>query len=299
MINAIPQQNILPAVDLFTDEHSQSRIAQYAIAAPKHNLFEIAPVETDTLEIYLSLTGNAQLGIHSEITNIAPLTAVFHPLRAKQSRNIRLLEAPHLFLIVSIPLERAKHLLNVDPQALHPDIRLFLNDRSILNPKPVTQVMQTRHIELCRVLRKPTVPPDAFPLWYNAKVSELMGELLFLPQKELFCERQKRISRERVAEASRILREQHNSPPKLNELASHVGCNAFYLSRIFSEEMGISIPQYLRQIRIERASQLLRSGEFNVTEAAFEVGYNSLSHFSKAFTEVVGCSPGSYPKNKS
>ena len=42
---------------------------------------------------------------------------------------------------------------------------------------------------------------------------------------------------------------------------------------------------------MERAAELLRTGRYNVTEAATEVGYSSLSHFSKAFCETIGCCP--------
>ncbi|PYJ87575.1 MAG: AraC family transcriptional regulator, partial [Verrucomicrobia bacterium] len=50
--------------------------------------------------------------------------------------------------------------------------------------------------------------------------------------------------------------------------------------------------------RMERAAELLRSGRYNVTEAATEVGYASLSHFSKAFCETIGCCPVLYPMAK-
>ena len=46
---------------------------------------------------------------------------------------------------------------------------------------------------------------------------------------------------------------------------------------------------------MERAAELLEAGRHNVTEAALEVGYNSLSHFSAAFHETFGCCPGLYP----
>ena len=49
---------------------------------------------------------------------------------------------------------------------------------------------------------------------------------------------------------------------------------------------------------MERAAELLRSGRYNVTEAATEVGYASLSHFSKAFCETIGCCPVLYPMAK-
>jgi AraC-like DNA-binding protein len=46
---------------------------------------------------------------------------------------------------------------------------------------------------------------------------------------------------------------------------------------------------------MDKAAGLLRSGDYNVTEVALEVGYNSLSHFSAAFQETFGCCPGLYP----
>ena len=57
----------------------------------------------------------------------------------------------------------------------------------------------------------------------------------------------------------------------------------------------MTMQQYLRQVRLERAAELLKTGRCNVTEAALEVGYNSLSHFSSAFHEMFGCCPGLYP----
>ena len=78
-------------------------------------------------------------------------------------------------------------------------------------------------------------------------------------------------------------------------LADEVGCSTFYLSRIFAQEAGVSIPKFLRMKRIEKAAELIRTGRMNVTEAAMEVGYSSLSAFTKAFVEQIGCCPGLYP----
>ena len=74
-----------------------------------------------------------------------------------------------------------------------------------------------------------------------------------------------------------------------------MGCSPFYLSRTFSKETGQTIPQYLRQLRMEKSAELLRTGRYNVTEVALEVGYNSLSHFSQTFHQTFGCCPGLYP----
>ncbi len=51
---------------------------------------------------------------------------------------------------------------------------------------------------------------------------------------------------------------------------------------------------WLRRQRIERAAALIASGRCNVSEAAVEVGYRSLSHFSRAFFEEKGVSPSKW-----
>jgi AraC-like DNA-binding protein len=114
-------------------------------------------------------------------------------------------------------------------------------------------------------------------------------------ENKLLCERQKRIARERVERVTAILRRDFAEPPTLEQISRETGCSRFYLSRTFSRETGMTIPQYLRKLRMECAAELLKSGKCNVTEAAMEVGYSSLSHFSQAFCRIMGCCPALYP----
>lgn len=146
-------------------------------------------------------------------------------------------------------------------------------------------------------LSQPPVPLAAQALWYQSKAMELMARLFVESpaEPEFFCTRQKIIARDRVAQVIDILKQDLSEPPSLEEIGARAGCSPFYLSRTFSKEMGMGIPQYLRQLRLEKAADLLKSGEYNVTEAAVEVGYSSLSHFSQAFHQRFGCCPGLYP----
>jgi AraC-like DNA-binding protein len=103
---------------------------------------------------------------------------------------------------------------------------------------------------------------------------------------------------ERVERVKHALARDLENPPSLSELGREVGCSPFYLSRIFSEHTGLKISRYLRNLRLERAAELLRSGRSNVTEAALAVGYSSLSHFSKAFAEMFGVCPVCSPSTE-
>ena len=154
------------------------------------------------------------------------------------------------------------------------------------------QPMSTQQRAIVASLAQPPVPKAARILWYQSKALELLSHFLFEPKDpEFFCMRQKKVARDRVVRTKELLVRDLADPPTLETLGHEVGCSPFYLSRIFSREVGLTIPQFLRNARMERAAELLRSGCYNVTEAATEVGYSSLSHFSKAFCETIGCCP--------
>lgn len=156
--------------------------------------------------------------------------------------------------------------------------------------------LRTEHAELIRSLKNPPVHSNAQPIWYECKAVELATSFFFRPEAadELFCDRQKRLARERCEQVMALLRAELSTPPTLEELGRKVGCSHFHLSRTFSREMGLTIAQYLRKLRMQKAAELLKSGKFNVTQAALEVGYSSPSHFSQAFHEAYGCCPGLY-----
>ncbi|MDQ6764823.1 MAG: AraC family transcriptional regulator [Verrucomicrobiota bacterium] len=165
----------------------------------------------------------------------------------------------------------------------------------VSNPQP----MDAGQRNFVGTLLQPPVPRAAQSLWYRSKALELMSHFLFTPKDpELFCMRQKRVARDRVERTKELLARDVANQPSLELLGREVGCSPFHLSRIFSREVGLTIPQFVRNLRMERAAELLRSGRYNVTEAATEVGYSSLSHFSKAFCETIGCCPALYPMAK-
>jgi len=157
-------------------------------------------------------------------------------------------------------------------------------------------LMTHRQGDLLESLFHPPVLRAAQCLWYESKALEFAAEFFFCAEgSELLCSRAKRVAGERVERVKAILLENLAEPPSLEDLGKRVGCSHYYLSRTFTQETGVSISQWLREARLHKAAELLRSGRCNVTEAALEVGYSSLSHFSTAFHEEFGCCPGLYP----
>jgi len=174
-------------------------------------------------------------------------------------------------------------------------------DASLGKPVGHVRSMTLEEKDMARQLSDPPVEGDALGFWYVAKVTEIIALHLFRPLdkfrsgvEEPFCLSRKRILNDRVAQVNEWLEEHLEEALDLKRLAAHIGCAPHYLSRLFSKEVGRTISQQLRAMRVEKATELMNSGRFNVTEAAFEVGYNSLSHFTKAFTIEKGIKPSEY-----
>lgn len=94
--------------------------------------------------------------------------------------------------------------------------------------------------------------------------------------------------------AAAILRGNIETPPRLPDLARQVGLSPPRLNRAFRHRFGATVFAYLRVLRLEEARRLLESSDINITDAAFNVGYQSLPSFSRAFRDRFGVCPRQY-----
>ncbi len=100
----------------------------------------------------------------------------------------------------------------------------------------------------------------------------------------------------KITEAVKHINEYYADDITLASTAQILGINPSYLSRSFKSAMNCNFLDYLTNVRINNAINLLLNSDKNITEIAFEVGYNSSNHFCKAFRKVMGISPLRYRK---
>ena len=84
---------------------------------------------------------------------------------------------------------------------------------------------------------------------------------------------------------------QYAEPLDLDAIAGAAGYSRYHFVRAFGAAYGESPARYLTRRRIERAQELLRSVNLNVTEVCHLVGFASLGSFSTRFRELTGVSP--------
>lgn len=80
----------------------------------------------------------------------------------------------------------------------------------------------------------------------------------------------------------------------IEDLAEHIGLSSSHLSRLFKQEIGISISDYIREKKLERAQNLLRYTDNSFAEIANILSFSSQSHFIQAFKSHTGMTPKKY-----
>ncbi len=231
---------------------------------------------------------------------------------------IRLSIFPGMTAICRIPLQGRIYASRLPGSGRHRCVVLTLSDKWIAEkfgsfteslhpllgnsdcPEIAEQIGLTRSMslvekDLCNSMLAPPVPRALRPMWFRAKLVECLSLFGSIPsERGATLSRKKDLTSERIDKATQWLREHFDQDLDLRALSLHVGCAPHYLSRLFRAHTGKTLTQKLRQIRIDHAADLLRDGSRNVTEAALEVGYNSLSHFTKAFILEKGILPSRF-----
>lgn len=100
-----------------------------------------------------------------------------------------------------------------------------------------------------------------------------------------------RIEVEMLHRARQILRENLASPPTLNDLAQTLGTNQPRLSRIFRTLYGTTVFGFIRELRLQRARELLISTKLPVKTVALEVGYRNTSDLTRGIKDRFGMTP--------
>ena len=136
--------------------------------------------------------------------------------------------------------------------------------------------------------------------YYELKASYLAAELIqtlyALGEVRSCGAENKRLAHRRAQMALLIekIEKDYTSKITLSSLASIAQINEKYLCRFFKEFTGQTPIDYVNRLRIDRACYDMTVNKMNVTEAAFECGFNELSYFSKIFKKYKGITPGQY-----
>lgn len=279
---------------LFEDEAGYS-INEYRSGGGKVVDWHKNEASKSSVDFCLNHAGRAEINVSGMRVLLGDNKLALYECRPNEVKSHRYRLHEHHFTTVSLNREYLQDQLAPSQFLLHPEVRGAIYDQHGNLPLCQSRGMSPFDYQWVNGLAcQKYIPGPAKKYWGSSKVMELIAKHFFkeeAEQEEFFCDQYKRTSNDRVTAVKMFIEQNYEQPFSLGTLASEVGCSPSYLSRLFSKQVGKSIKLYLRGVRIRNARKMLTVGSHNVTEAAFDCGYNSLSHFAKAFKDEVGCLP--------
>jgi|GEM_PF-7100828 AraC-type DNA-binding domain-containing proteins len=132
----------------------------------------------------------------------------------------------------------------------------------------------------------------------NTPAREIVIEEVISEQGKIIAEEPKKVERSKVPLEYRIKQtiEQHYHDPEFNveKLSEIVGISRVHLYRKMKEITDQPISHHIRDIRIDKAAELLKNSGLSVSKVAHTVGFHSISYFSTCFKDVKGITPKEY-----
>lgn len=98
----------------------------------------------------------------------------------------------------------------------------------------------------------------------------------------------------RIGKAITFMSGHYKEEIPLQKIAESAFYSPYHFSRLFKKQIGISCCKYLTNMRITKAKELLTETQMSITNICYEVGYNDLTNFERAFNRVEGLTPSAF-----
>jgi AraC-like DNA-binding protein/ligand-binding sensor protein len=97
-----------------------------------------------------------------------------------------------------------------------------------------------------------------------------------------------------IRRAKEFIMENQTEDLSLGQVAKAVNTSTFHFCKMFKKATGLNFTEYVSRVRVEKARNLLLNPNLRVSEIAYEVGFQSLTHFNRVFKKITGHSPSDY-----
>jgi AraC-like DNA-binding protein len=97
-----------------------------------------------------------------------------------------------------------------------------------------------------------------------------------------------------VTRAKEFIQKNQAEDLSLTKVAKAVNTSRFYFFKLLKKATGLNFTNYVSRVRIEKAKNLLLNPNLRISEIAYEIGFQSLTHFNRVFKKIIGQSPTEY-----
>ena len=147
------------------------------------------------------------------------------------------------------------------------------------------------NVRIMRVIQRIINELDAQKLYYESLVILYYAELLMLIYRYLEEVFVPIGANENLKYAIDYLRKHYRENIKMAEVAQSLDISERYLRKLFMQTLQLSPLDYLNQLRVNKAIELMKNTELSLKEIGFACGFNSSQHFCRVFKQQVGINP--------
>jgi len=97
-----------------------------------------------------------------------------------------------------------------------------------------------------------------------------------------------------IVRAKAYIREHLHDDITLADIAKAACTSTFYICKLFKRHTGVNFTEYVSRLRIEKACELLANPNLRISEIAYDIGFQSLTHFNRVFRKLTGEAPTAY-----
>jgi len=176
-------------------------------------------------------------------------------------------------LIEALPVDRAQ-ILDFFYQLLH----WVVSSINIHGDNGTTVIFYSHQISQCDTL-------EGMMLLFKKFITNIIEN----------AQKNKAISRE-ISQAMSYIKSNYGMDINLQEVANHVNLNPTYLSNLFKKDLQINFTEFLNEVRIQKAKELLVDSYLKAYEISEKVGFADNTYFCRVFKKLTGSSPNEYRK---
>ena len=180
----------------------------------------------------------------------------------------------------------------------------FLHTGQIFRKRP-TEAQFSKVAQLVKEWGVENAPLEIRNAWFDTRVLAQQEHEAVVKLLEIFAVHLSELSNQIVVQqdnaeppmikrAKLYIQENHGEAISLGRVAKAVNTSTFYFCKMFKKHTGVNFTEYVSRVRLESAKNLLLNPNLRISEIAYEIGFQSLTHFNRVFKGVVGESPTEY-----
>lgn len=173
---------------------------------------------------------------------------------------------------------------------------LAVNDLDVFTPLSLFSSSNSiikiiNNIRIMRAIQRIVTELNAKKTYYHYLVLMYYAELLILIYRYMDESYLPIGSNPAMKKAIQFIRENYKKDISIKEVAEEAQISERYLRKIFAEHLNLAPKEYMNQLRINHAIDLLRMSELSIKEICYECGFQSPQYFSRIFKKQVGVNP--------